>query len=500
MAKDWFGIDKFLNKIFRPEPELPLFDETKEGSVVLDREPKPDELAIGYAEGYEGNRNIKVLKGVRQKDRLTHFYIVGGSGTGKTKFLEYLIRQDIDRGAGFGVIDPHGDMTKDIKDLLIISAVNPEELNERVVLIDPTDKDYTVCFNPLELHGNISAALQARRLVSAFEKIWKKDWGSRMNSILLNTLIALIENKQTLAEVQPLLIDAAVRRKFIPKVKNEGCREFFQKFEKWDERKKTEWAESTLNKISMFLTDDRIRQIFVSPKSTFDLRKIIDSDKFLLVNLSQGELGASGELLGSLLLSSIEMAAFARTDTNQTERKPFHLYVDEFQNFATENFLKILTEARKYCLPLTLAHQHLSQVDAKLKSPLLNCGLQAYFRVPRADAEILAREMFVGIFAKPPAWESYIQELQSLPDMHCYFKNKKVGGISKITVKKDVPVWELIGNGMDEERFEEVVEWYHIGKNYTREREIVEKEYQARRQKLLKSDEDGEPESFGETF
>ncbi len=448
---------------------------------IYHRQPNKDELALGYAWGEDIKGGLFQLKGISQKDRAAHFYVIGGTGTGKTKFLEYLIRQDADNGAGFGVIDPQGDLVESVKNYL---ALNSEDLGERVVLIDPTDAERTACFNPLERLNGVSPAEQAAELVLVFKKIWHDAWGARMEDILRNTLIALIENNLTLAELPLLLTDEAVRAKLTTKIQNETCREFFRKFDSWSKSVKNEWTESTLNKVNAFLSDERVRRIFLSPKSSFNLREILDSGKILLVKLDKGRLKGSGDLLGSLLLSKIQMAAFSRTDIKESERKPFYLYIDEFQNFATESFLDILAEARKYKLSLTLAHQNLGQLPDKLRASILgNCGLQAYFRISRLDAELLAKESFAGLYAEPPGWEAYIQELQGLPQRVCLIKNKIEGGI-------------VIVRTADVEESEAPAETLkQIGSRHLRKQKEVEEEYRRRRETLLKADM---PESFRE--
>jgi len=462
-----------MQRIFKPEHKPA--DDTP---IVRHRLPTEAELALGYAWGDEKGQDVFQLRGVSQKDRASHFYVIGGTGTGKTKFLESLILQDIRNGVGFGVIDPHGDLVEYVKGRL---ALFREGLGERVVLIDPTDEKNTVCFNPLEKAENVSAAEQAAELVLVFKKIWYDAWGARMEDLLRNTLIALIENEETLAEVPLLLTDAIVREKLTRNLKNETCRQYFERFNSLSKSVKDEWTESTLNKVNAFLSDERIRQIFLSRKSSFNLREIIDGGKILLVKLDKGRLKGGSELLGSLLLSKIQMAAFSRTDTKESERQPFYLYIDEFQNFATESFIDILAEARKYKLSLTLAHQNLSQLPEKLRASILgNCGLQAYFRISRLDAELLAKESFAGLYAEPPGWETYIQELQGLPQRVCLVKNRIEGGIVVIRTP-DVEDDEIPA--------------VEIGGSYLRSREEVGLEYRARRETLLADDE---PESFRE--
>lgn len=447
----------------------------------FERLPRPDELALGYAWGEDAKGELYQLKGVSQDDRRAHFYVVGATRTGKTKFLQFLIAQDIANHAGFGVIDPHGDLVEAVKQDLV--RIRNRDLTDGVVLIDPTDPQQSVCFNPLELVEGVSPAELANELVLAFKKIWADSWGARMEDILRNTLVALIEKGQTLAEIPLVFGDPAIRAKLTRGVKNEACRHFFEKFEALNRNDKTEWPESTLNKVSAFLSDERVRRIFISPKSTFNLRDVIDNGKILLIKLDKGRLKGAGDLLGSLLLSKIQVAAFSRTDTRPSERKQYYLYIDEFQNFANESFMDIPAEASKYKLSLILVHQNLNQLDKNLRASLLaNCGLQAYFRVSRQDAEILAKEIFAGVGLDGERWEDYYQELQSLPPRVCVVKNKLAGGIVVIATPPVSPEHEIVG--VSEDEFEKLVREAKIGERYMRDTAEIEREYRERRNLL----------------
>jgi hypothetical protein len=482
------------------EGNLPLYP--VKDPLVRQREPNPDELALGYAWGTEEkeNREVWQLKGIKQTDRSTHFYIIGGSGTGKTKFIETLVQQDIKNQAGFGIIDPHGDLVEDIKGYLCLSEPGQSEkfLRENVVLIDPTDTKKTVCFNPLEKIPGISAAEQAGELVGVFKKIWEDSWGARMEDLMRNTLIALTENDMTLVELPNFLSDNAFREKVLKKVEHPICRQYFQRFNSLRQGLRDEWAESTLNKVNAFLSHDLIRQVFVSVKSSFNLREIMDKKKILLVKLDRGRLKEGSELLGSLLLSKIQMAAFSRTDTPESERVPFYFYIDEFQNFATENFIETLSEARKYKFSLVLAHQNLAQLPMKLQASIMaNCSIQAYFRISRSDASILAKEALTSIYSQPPGWEAYTQHLQDLPPRVCAVKNRVDGGVIMISAIDSPPAWKLAGR--TEKEFREFVAGKEIGAKYLRDRGEVEKEYQARKEKFTAEEkEEADEETFRE--
>jgi len=479
------------------KPTALLFSERELVPELRMRKPTPDELALGIAssENIDEGKEIHQLKGVSQEARDTHFYIIGASGSGKTKFLESLVKQDIENGLGFGVVDPHGDLTEDIKGYLYaLHKDTPELLRERVVLIDPTNKERVVAFNPLEITKGESAASIASELTEAFKKIWHDAWGARMEDLLKNTLIALIQNNLTLAELPLFLTDSEVRRKILEKVEHGVSRQYFERFNSLPRRTQDEWMESTLNKVNAFLFDDSIRQLLASPKSSFNLREVMDEGKILLVKLDKGRLKGSADLLGSLLLAKIQAAAFSRTDTPELQRKKFYLYIDEFQNFATESFIGMLAEARKYRLALLLAHQNLAQLPATLRASILsNCRLQTYFQISRDDSNILAKESLSSIYSDPPGWEQYIQALQELPRRACVIKNKIDGGVIAVRTLDLLPPHEFAE--MDEEEFVAEVAVCEIGKNYLRERKEIEGEYKARRENLLKADES---ESFRE--
>jgi len=484
----------FFKRLFkRKSPFLTIGDDLK----VKQREPKENELALGWAWGHEEgtSQEVSQLKGIDDKYRSAHFYIIGGSGTGKTKFLESLIQQDIKKGNGFGIIDPHGDLIEDVKGWLYLSNQNKDFL-ENVVLIDPTDPDFTVSFNPLEKIEGIPAAEQAKELLEVFKKIWWDSWGARMEDILRNSFIVLVENELTLLELPLLLSDAVFRKRILKNVKNETCIQRFNEFDNLNPKTRREWMESTLNKVNAFLSDERIRQIFSSQKSTFNLREIMDNRKILLVKLDKGRLKESASLLGSLLLSKIQMAAFSRTDIPQSQRVPFYLYIDEFQNFATRSFIDTLSEARKYKLSLVLAHQNLSQLPKELKDSILaNCGIQACFRVSREDAQVLAKELLSALYSRPPGWEVNIQSLQSISPRECFIKNKIEGGVVFLTTPTVVSPWKDF-EGESEASFKEKIDNSGTGKEYLRNRSEIESLYRDRLKYLTKSIE---PDDFRES-
>jgi hypothetical protein len=493
-----------LDRLFKrkKKEEIKVEEKVEEKPIEIDEE---NVINLGWY--WSENKQEWQLAKIREDDRKIHFYVVGASGTGKSKFLEFLIRQDIAKGNGFGVIDPHGDLVEDVKGYLALTLPK-DELESRVVLIDPTDEEFTVAFNPLEKLEGVSSAEIAAELVEAFKKIWIDAWGARMEDLLRNTLIALIEAELTLDNLPRFLVDNDFRENVLERVTHPIAKRYFQRFNALAPRTREEWMESTLNKVNAFLSDDRIREIFSFQKSSFNLREIMDNRKILLIKLDRGRLKENGDLIGSLLMTKIRMAAFSRSDIPREKRVPFYLYIDEFQNFATEEFIDTLSEARKYGLVLIMAHQNLSQLPKELQdSVLTNCGIQCYFRVCRRDAEILAKEAFetTGMevkavrlspeysdydwFTYPEEWEKYFQELQQLPNRCFYAKHKIEGGILPLRTVDVLPAYEEFEIGKEE--FEERLRCTAFGNKYLLKRKVAIKEVKevAVKEKVVEGEE-----------
>jgi len=354
-------------------------------------------LALGWYWDEEKSE-YQMLK-ISIKDRFLHAYCVGGTGSGKTKFLEFPIQQDIENHWGFGVISPHSDLITDIKGFLACYAEqHGKEIFDRVVLIDPTDPKYTVLFNPLELLPGVSPEKQAQEFTTVCKRQpqWKDFFGTRMENIFFLLLVALGEAGQPLSMLPPFLADQDFRRQVLEKVSNPIVRADFENFDSLTKRQQLEWTQPITNKVNQFLADPRIYQMLSQPKSSFNLREVMDSGKILLLSTDKGSLGeATSDLLNGLFLAKIQMAAFSRSDIPQSQRVPWTLYLDEFQNFVSDSFAVVLSEARKYGLSLVMAHQTLEQVPPDIRSIILgNTGIQVYFRINRADAEILSKEGF----------------------------------------------------------------------------------------------------------
>ena len=466
----------------------------------------PDTLDLGWYWS-EGKKEFQMAK-ISEEDRATHTYIIGASGTGKTRFLEHLILQDIVEKKGFGVIDPHGDLIEEVKGWVSLHY-GSQFLSERVVLVDPTAPDFTVTFNPLEVLDGVSPAEQSAELVEVFKKIWGASWGARMEDLLRNSFIALAENRLTLLELPYLLTEWQFRDKVMERVKHPISKQYFSRFDNLAQRTRQEWIESTMNKVNAFLSDDRVRRMLSRPGSSFNLREIMDEGKVLLVKLEKGSLKDNAYLLGSLLMAKIQMAAFSRTDLPQGKRRRFYLYIDEFQDFATESFIETLGEARKYGLCLIMAHQNLTQLPRRLQDSILtNCGIQVYFRVSREDAEGLAKEGFEttareikGIrsefeydyYTYSEEWERYFQELQTLPRRCCYVKHKIEGGMIPITTPEVPFPWKVLG--IEEDEYPAFLRSLPIGKKYLLPAGELEIESKIRIDEIV-AEERVEPKSF----
>jgi len=364
--------------------------------------PKDNALFLGYGS--------PVLFPTRQQpvalstqERLRHCYVIGSTGAGKSKFLEGLIRQDVLKGNGFGVIDPHGDLVESIlgfiTDILHDRGMNNrnQEILSRLILVDLSDEDYAIGFNPLETIDKTNTYQLILELVEVFKKIWEESWGPRMEELLRCGFYALAENNLTLLEMPRLLTDLPFRTALAEKLTNQEIKDYWlNRFNNLSDKMQIQYFEPVANKLSAFIADPFLRSMLAQEKSSFNFRKIMDEGKILLINLSKGKFKENAFLVGALFLAKIQMAALSRQEMPLHTRRPWHLYIDEFQNFATDTFEVMLSEARKYGLGLVMAHQNLAALKRKLRESILgNAYTQIYFRVSRADANELSGEMSV---------------------------------------------------------------------------------------------------------
>lgn len=343
-------------------------------------------------------RNKKVPFGIKSKDRSRHVYIIGKTGMGKSTMLENMAIQDIQNGEGMAFIDPHG-KTAD----LLLDYVPKERIGD-VVYFAPFDTDYPISFNVMEDVGADKRHLVANGLMSAFKKIWVDAWSARMEYILNNILLALLEYPDsTLIGVNRMLADKEYRKAVVDNVSDPSVKAFWiDEFAKYGDRYMQEAGAAIQNKIGQFVSNPLVRNIIGQPKSTFDIRKLMDEKKLVIINLSKGRVGEqNANLLGSMIITKIYLAAMSRADVsdNILQRLPqFYLYVDEFQSFANESFADILSEARKYKLNLTIAHQYIEQMSEEVRAAVFgNVGSMVVFRVGAYDAEVLEKE-FAPVF------------------------------------------------------------------------------------------------------
>ena len=350
--------------------------------------PRPVEDICLFAQ--TNYRNQMRGFGIKTDDRRRHMYIVGKTGMGKTTMMENMVLSDIYKGHGVGVVDPHGDFAEKI-----IDFIPPSRIND-VVYFNPADLDHPVGFNILEVKSEEQKHLVAAGLMGTFKKIWPDVWSSRMEYILNNTILALLDYpNSTLLGINRLLSDRKYRQKVVRQLTDPVVKAFWQtEFASYNDRYAQEAVAPIQNKIGQFLSASVIRNLVAQVKSTIDVRGIMDSGKIFIMNLSKGRIGEdNSRLLGGMLITKLQLAAMERVDTPEKDRRDFFLYVDEFQNFATPSFANILSEARKYRLSLIMAHQYVAQLDEVVADAVFgNVGTIVTFRVGGADAEMLAKE------------------------------------------------------------------------------------------------------------
>jgi len=362
--------------------------------------------------GETNYRNKRQRFGIKRKDRRSHMYVIGKTGTGKSTLIKNLIIQDLQKGDGFALLDPHGDLVE-----CIVSVV-PEERQKDVIYVNPSDSKSSIGFNVLEgVNSTEGRYLIASGLISVFKKLWADSWGPRTEHILRNMILTLTEYPgSTLIDLNKLLVDLSFRKTVLLYVKNEKVKEFWVKeFDKWPMRFRAEAIAPIQNKAGAFLSSPFIRNIIGKKKSSFNMREAMDTGRLLLVNLAKGRIGEdTSMLLGSLFVIKIYLSALSRTDMPEEKRRDFYLYLDELQSFAAGSYADMLPEARKYRLCLNLVHQYLDQIDQKTISAILgNVGTIITFRVSARDAEYLEKELYPNF---------KVGDLVHLPGFHIYLR------------------------------------------------------------------------------
>ncbi len=360
--------------------------------------------------------------GIKSKDRRQHMYVVGKTGVGKSVLLKNLALQDIRAGKGVAIIDPHGEFVEDV-----LEHIPPERVND-VIYFNPVDSEFPIGFNVLEVPDTKYKHLVVSDLLGIFTKIWANVWSARMEYILQNCIMALLDTPgTTLLGIPRLLVDKDYRQKIVNNVKDPVVKSFWiHEYENWRDQFRNEAIVPIQNKVNQFLNTSFIRNIVGQEKSSMNIPEIMNSGKILLVNVSKGRIGEdNSQLLGAMIITKIQLASMERVRIPEDERKDFYLYVDEFQNFATDSFASILSEARKYRLNIIIAHQYVGQlvtdVSTKVRDAVFgNVGTMIVFRVGGTDAEFLEQE-FTPEFVQ--------QDLVNLPN-YCVYLKLMVDGVT----------------------------------------------------------------------
>ncbi|KKT32507.1 MAG: hypothetical protein UX38_C0018G0006 [Microgenomates group bacterium GW2011_GWC1_46_16] len=342
-------------------------------------------------------KNRDTIFGIKDVDRRRHIWAIGKTGTGKSTLIANMAIDDIKKDRGMAIIDPHGDLSE-----IILDYIPKRRIND-VIYFNPADTDYPIAINPLEVTNKEEAELVVSGIVSIFNKIFGFSWGPRLEYILRNSLFTLAQvPNSTLKDVPLLLTNKLFRQRIEETIQDETMRQFWRdEFDKMPERLQQEAISPILNKVGQFVTSPLIRTVIGHPKSSIKLDDVMNNGKILIANMSQGRLGEdNAALLGAMLITKFQLAAMHRVEVPEEQRRDFYLYVDEFQNFATGSFIKIMSEARKYRLDIMLANQYMAQLPEEVTRAILgNAGTVMTFAVGASDAEILFKE-FAEVFTQ----------------------------------------------------------------------------------------------------
>lgn len=415
-----------------------------------------DELNVMGESNFRGTRQ---KFGIKTVDRRRHIYIIGKTGMGKSVLLENMIYSDVNTGKGLAVIDPHGDLAD-----AVIDFVPPNRTND-VVILDPSDVSHPFAFNMLEYTDDENKRnLMASGLMGVFKKMYSDSWGPRLEHILRNCLLALVEFPNTsMLGIMRILVDKEYRRKVVSNVQNPMVKSFWlDEFDKMQDKMKTEAISPIQNKVGQFLSSPMIRNIVGQVKSTVNIRFMMDTGKIVVVNLSKGKIGEdNSSLLGSMLITKFQLDAMSRADTEEKDRRDFYLYVDEFQNFATDAFATILSEARKYKLSLVMANQYVAQMPEEVRDAVFgNVGTSLCFQVGFDDAEHFSSQFSEEVLPN---------DIITLPKYNCYTKLMIDGMPSPTFSISTMPPPKFDGS---EDRREKIIRLSR--ERYCRPREVVE--------------------------
>jgi Type IV secretion-system coupling protein DNA-binding domain len=356
-------------------------------------------------------RRDRRVFGIKTEDRFSHIYIIGKTGTGKSTLLESMALQDLERGRGFALIDPHGDLVERIADRI------PPSRKADVIYLNAPDPRQPDGYNPLRHVSDDRISLATSGMMEVFKKMWPEAWGVRMEHILRNVLMALLEQrKPTLHDVLRMFSESAFRKNVARSCRNATVRAFLlYEFERFSFGYRADGTAPIQNKVGAFLADPLLSRILTSPEQDLHIRRIMDQGQVLLVNLAKGKLGEdSASLLGALLVTTIGLAAFSRADIPATERRDFFVYVDEFQSFTTLAVVNLFSELRKYRVGFTVAHQYLYQLEPEVRHAIFgNAGSVISFRVGAEDAPYIVQEFHERFdkndFLQLPNYRAYIK-------------------------------------------------------------------------------------------
>jgi hypothetical protein len=366
-----------------------VFSEPPENLPVAEGATDEEKQKINFF-GRAIFKNRDLIFGIKDIDRRRHMWAIGKTGTGKSTLIANMAIDDMKKGRGVAIIDPHGDLSD-----IILNYVPASRMND-VVYFNPIDRDRPVRLNILEVKDPAQRELIVSGIVAIFNKLYGHSWGPRLEYILRNTLLALSEiPDMTLVDVPRILTDRVFRQQAMTKVSDPVIKRYFEnEFDRMPEKMLQESISPILNKVGQFVSSPLIRAIIERPQSSIDMEEIMNEGKILIANLSQGKLGEdNAALIGAMLITKFQLAAMNRVDVSEGERRDFYLYVDEFQNFATSSFIKILSEARKYKLNLTMANQYMAQIPIEVQKAILgNAGSIISFTIGADDARIIMKE------------------------------------------------------------------------------------------------------------
>ena len=352
-------------------------------------------------------RNQQKRFGIKQADRLMHTYMIGKTGTGKSTLIETMIMQDIKAGRGCCLLDPHGDLVEKV-----MKAI-PENRKDDLIYFNIPDSGLKLKYNPFRKVSPEKRSLVASGILDIFSKLWDSAWGVKLEHILRHAILTLLDQpKATIADIVEILLNKDFRTEALKHVKSESVKKFwkreFKEYHKYD-------LLPVLNKIGGMLVHPVIKRVLIENPEEVSLRKAMDENRIVLVNLSKGHVGADvSHILGGLFITSIASASFSRVDTDEEKRVPFMVYVDEFHNFTTLSLIGMFSELRKFKVGMTMAHQYMAQLEPDIKSAVLgNAGTIISFRIGAEDAMHMAKEMY-------PEFD--VEDFINLPNYKIYLK------------------------------------------------------------------------------